>query len=81
MKDFMELINEVQKKNKGKSALQIQQEILRAIHSEIDNEIKKGTDLSPYLHVNVNVCKSIYSIALEIPLTSNIFDSISGNTE
>lgn len=75
MKDLIELVNETQKKNKGKSALQIQQEILRAIHSEIDNEIKKGTDLSPYLHVNINVCKSIYSIALEIPLESSIFDS------
>ena len=75
MKDLIELANEVHKKNKGKSALQIQQETLRAIHSEIDNEIKKDTDLSPYLRVNIDAYKSIYSIALEVPLESSIFDS------
>lgn len=71
MKDIMEQIAECDTRSK--------KEIFDALRKSFAEEIEKGTDLSQYLKVTVNVTNKKYIVGLEIPIDSNIFDTSISN--
>ena len=71
MKDIMEQIAECDTHSKN--------EIFDALRKSFAEEMEKGTDLSQYLKVTVNVTNKKYIVGLEIPIDSNIFDTSISN--
>lgn len=66
----------VKELGKGSSDDAILQKVIKEVFNGINQEIEKGTDLSPYLSIECSATKKEYLIQLKLPFASDIFDSI-----
>lgn len=77
IKDILAIQYDVMKElGKGSSKDVVKKRIIKELFNDINQEIEKGTDLSPYLSIECSATKKEYLIQLKLPFASDIFDSI-----
>ncbi|WP_418963306.1 hypothetical protein [Butyribacter intestini] len=77
MRDILAIQYDVMKElGKGSSKDVVKKRIIKELFNDINQEIEKGTDLSPYLSMKCSATKEEYVIKLKLPFACDIFDPV-----
>lgn len=79
MRDLFSLQHSIFEDVKKDDVAGMEQEFIKELFSDLSQEIKKGTDLSPYLTISFNKKEEEYVIQLKLPICSDIFDASRSN--
>ena len=79
MTDLFSLQHSIFEKMKKDDDNRMGQEFIKELFRDLSQEIKKGTDLSPYLTISFNKKEEEYVIQLKLPICSDIFDASRSN--